>query len=83
MLIEMFRSRFGEDIPLIRREHVAVSMRRPDWLVRNAGLETIRDAGARQMEEQALSLLHSKPRSGYGCLDTTAARRPRGGGTGP
>lgn len=53
MLIEMFRSRFGEEIPLIRREHVrGFYSRRPDWLVRNLALETIRDQ-ARAMEEQA------------------------------
>ncbi|WP_281978208.1 iron exporter MbfA [Pseudorhizobium flavum] len=53
MLIDMFRSRFGEEIPLIRREHVrGFYARRPDWLVRNLALETIREQ-ARAMEEQA------------------------------
>nr|CAD6427489.1 membrane protein [Rhizobium sp. Q54] len=53
MLIEMFRSRFGERIPLIRREHVrGFYARRPDWLVRNLPLDKIRRQ-AEAMEEQA------------------------------
>src|SRR5690606_20158265 len=39
-LIEEHRRRFGETIPLIRREHVAgFYHRRPVWLVENLGLE--------------------------------------------
>jgi rubrerythrin len=42
-LIELHRSRFGEVIPLIRREHVAgYYARRPVWLVENLGLDRIR-----------------------------------------
>ena len=53
MLIEMFRSRFGERIPLIRREHVrGFYERRPDWLVKNLPLEKVR-AQAEAMEQQA------------------------------
>ncbi|SIR05299.1 Rubrerythrin [Rhizobium sp. RU35A] len=53
MLISQFRQRFGEDIPLIRREHVrGFYQRRPDWLMTNLSLETIR-AQAELMEEQA------------------------------
>ena len=52
-LIEMHQSRFGETIPLIRREHVAgFYARRPVWLVENLGLDRIRDE-ARQMESDA------------------------------
>lgn len=52
-LIEMHRKRFGERIPLIRREHVrGYYERKPDWLVRPLGLETVR-AQAELMEEQA------------------------------
>jgi erythrin-vacuolar iron transport family protein len=52
-LIELHRSRFGEVIPLIRREHVAgYYARRPVWLVENLGLETMRDE-ASAMERQA------------------------------
>lgn len=52
-LIELHRSRFGEVIPLIRREHVSgYYARRPVWLVENLGLERIRDEAA-QMEHDA------------------------------
>ncbi|WJH41943.1 rubrerythrin family protein [Aliirhizobium terrae] len=53
MLIEMFRSRFGERIPLIRREHVqGFYTRKPTWLRKNLALDTVR-AEAEAMEEQA------------------------------
>ncbi|MCT8998169.1 iron exporter MbfA [Chelativorans intermedius] len=52
-LIELYRKRFGERIPLIRREHVrGYYQRRPDWLVRPLGLENVR-AQAALMEEEA------------------------------
>ncbi len=53
MLIEAFKSRFGDVIPLIRREHVAgYYERRPVWLVKNLGLERLREE-ARKMEQDA------------------------------
>jgi rubrerythrin len=52
-LIAEHRRRFGEVIPLVRREHVAgFYSRRPTWLVGNLGLERIRDEAAR-MEFEA------------------------------
>ena len=52
-LIELHQSRFGEVIPLLRREHVAgFYARRPVWLVQNLSLDTIRDE-ATAMERQA------------------------------
>ncbi len=52
-LIDMFRSRFGERIPLIRREHVrGFYERKPDWLRSNLSLETVR-AETEAMEQQA------------------------------
>ncbi|MES5098093.1 iron exporter MbfA [Agrobacterium sp. BA1120] len=54
MLIEQHRDRFGEIIPLIRREHVrGFYERKPDWLVKNLPLETIREE-AERMEAQAI-----------------------------
>ena len=54
-LIELHRARFGEVIPLIRREHVAgFYARRPIWLVENLGMERIRDE-AEGMERAAES----------------------------
>jgi rubrerythrin len=52
-LIEEHRRRFGETIPLIRREHVAgFYTRRPVWLIQNLGIERIRDE-AQRMEKEA------------------------------
>lgn len=52
-LIERHRIRFGDHIPLIRREHVSgYYNRKPDWLVRPLGIEKVRNA-ASEMEEQA------------------------------
>lgn len=52
-LIDLHVARFGEVIPLIRREHVAgFYARRPVWLTENLGLERIREE-ARAMEHGA------------------------------
>jgi rubrerythrin len=52
-LIDLHRERFGEIIPLIRREHVAgYYSRRPVWLIENLSLDRIRDEVA-MMEEEA------------------------------
>jgi rubrerythrin len=52
-LIELHVSRFGDVIPLIRREHVSgFYARSPVWLIENLGLERIRDQAA-QMEHDA------------------------------
>lgn len=52
-LIALHQSRFGDVIPLIRREHVAgYYARRPVWLVENLGLDRMREE-ARQMERDA------------------------------
>lgn len=52
-LIELHKSRFGETIPLLRREHVSgYYERKPDWLVRPLSLEKTRDM-AEIMERQA------------------------------
>lgn len=52
-LIALHQARFGDVIPLIRREHVAgFYARRPVWLIENLGLERIRDEAAK-MESDA------------------------------
>lgn len=52
-LIEIHRKRFGEIIPLIRREHVAgFYARKPVWLATTLTLDQIR-AEAHEMERQA------------------------------
>ncbi|MRU15836.1 rubrerythrin family protein [Roseovarius sp. A21] len=52
-LIDLHKARFGDVIPLIRREHVAgFYARRPVWLVENLGINRIR-AEAEMMERDA------------------------------
>ncbi|QFT79042.1 Rubrerythrin [Roseovarius sp. THAF27] len=52
-LIALHQDRFGDMIPLIRREHVAgYYTRRPVWLIENLGIERIR-AEAEAMERDA------------------------------
>lgn len=52
-LIDLHQTRFGEVIPLIRREHVSgYYARRPVWLIENLGLERIREE-ADAMEKEA------------------------------
>ncbi|MBD3679796.1 MAG: rubrerythrin family protein [Rhodobacteraceae bacterium] len=52
-LIELHQKRFGDVIPLIRREHVSgYYARRPVWLVENLGLERMREE-AEAMERDA------------------------------
>ncbi len=52
-LIEQHQARFGDSIPLIRREHVrGYYERKPDWLMRPLNLEKTREQ-AEQMERQA------------------------------
>ncbi len=52
-LIDLHKKRFGDVIPLIRREHVAgFYNRRPVWLVENLGIERIREEAA-NMEAEA------------------------------
>ena len=46
-LIELFHQKFGDHIPLIRRQDVrGFVARRPVWLVRPLGLDTVRSQGA-------------------------------------
>ena len=52
-LIDLHKQRFGNVIPLIRREHVrGFYARKPDWLVRPLGVEKTRKTAA-TMEAQA------------------------------
>jgi rubrerythrin len=60
-LIEMYRQRFGEHVPLIRRQDVnGFVQRRPVWLVRPLGLDVVRkqaelmELETRRFYEQAI-----------------------------
>jgi rubrerythrin len=53
LLIDLHREKFGEVIPLIRREHViGFYKRKPDWLIKPMGLDAVRRQ-ALEMEIQA------------------------------
>ena len=68
-LIDMFKRRFGEVIPLIRREHISgFYTRRPVWLVENLGLERIRDEAA--MMERDAAAFYRKAAARTGDADT-------------
>jgi erythrin-vacuolar iron transport family protein len=57
-LIDLHSKRFGDVIPLIRREHVAgFYARRPVWLMENMGIDRIR-AEAEGMERDAEAFYH-------------------------
>ncbi|HET9904661.1 MAG TPA: ferritin family protein [Xanthobacteraceae bacterium] len=63
-LIEEHRRRFGDVIPLIRREHVAgFYSRRPVWLVENLGLARIREEAARMEAEAEAFYRHAAQRT--------------------
>lgn len=52
-LIDLHKKRFGNSIPLIRREHVkGYYERKPDWLIKPLGIEKVRGQAA-EMENQA------------------------------
>ncbi len=52
-LIERHKTRFGDRIPLIRREHVrGFYERKPDWLIKNQSIDKVRVI-AEEMEAQA------------------------------
>jgi rubrerythrin len=58
-LIDLHRTRFGDVIPLIRREHVSgYYARRPVWLIENLSLERIRTE-AEAMEQDAARFYHA------------------------
>lgn len=70
-LIELYQARFGNVIPLIRREHVAgFYARSPVWLIENLGLERIRDEAAK-MEADA-EAFYTKAASKTADADTRA-----------
>ena len=59
MLIDLHQERFGQVIPLIRREHVSgFYARRPVWLAENLALDTIRSE-AQAMESEAARFYHA------------------------
>ncbi|OYX66453.1 MAG: rubrerythrin family protein [Rhizobiales bacterium 32-66-11] len=63
-LIAEFERRFGTHIPLIRREHIAgFYARRPVWLIKNLGIERIRDEIGKMEEDSARFYLEAAKRA--------------------
>jgi rubrerythrin len=71
MLIEMHRQRFGEHIPLIRRQDVKGFLeRRPTWLVRPLGIHAVR----KQVEIMELETLRFYERAMKKVSDASARK---------
>jgi len=63
-LIELFREKFGDHIPLIRRQDVkGFVSRRPVWLVRPLGLDTVRNQAETMEAETRQFYLRAAARS--------------------
>ena len=64
-LIELFREKFGDHIPLIRRQDVRGFVnRRPVWLVRPLGLDTVRNQAEAMEVETRQFYIRSAARTG-------------------
>ncbi|MBC9246113.1 rubrerythrin family protein [Paracoccus sp. 11-3] len=64
LLIEAYRTRFGEAIPVIRREHVAgYYSRRPAWMMQTMTLEAIRNEAALMEHDAAEFYVRAAQRS--------------------
>ena len=75
-LIEMFRQRFGEHIPHIRRQDVKGFVEhRPVWLVRPLGIDAVQEAGGDHGTRNP-ALLRARHGKGNRRLDAEAAGRP-------
>ena len=82
-LIELYRSRFGEHIPLIRRQDVRGFVgRRPIWLVRPLGLKAVQKE-AEMMELETKRFYEASARRSSRCGDAPIAGGPGRGGTAP
>ncbi|MGI9104362.1 MAG: iron exporter MbfA [Terriglobales bacterium] len=65
MLIELFREKFGDHIPLIRRHDVrGFVSRRPVWLVRPLGLDTVRTQAETMEAETRQFYIRAAARTG-------------------
>ena len=75
MLIDKFVEKFGNHIPLVRRQHIrGYIQRRPLWQVRPLGIEAVRRQAV-QMEEEARPLLSAGGEPGDGRKYPQAPRR--------
>lgn len=64
-LIELHQRRFGETVPLIRREHVrGFYTRKPDWLVRPLGIDKVRQHAVAMEDQARLFYVEAAKRTG-------------------
>ena len=76
-LFAMFRQRFGEHIPLIRRENVkGFLQRRPVWLVRPLGVN-VEEAGGID-GARGEPVLRARGKQDDGCVDAGIVEQARG-----
>ncbi len=70
-LIELYQEKFGEHIPLIRRQDVrGFVQRKPVWLVRPLGLETVRrQASAIELKRAASTRRRRRARRMPACVN--------------
>lgn len=88
-LFELYRTRFGEHIPLIRRENVSGFIRRrPLWLMRPLGIKAVRkqaesmEAEARQFYRKAMErVTDASTRKLLGDLEEAERKHERTAGT--
>ena len=59
-LLDLFKLKFGDIIPLIKRDHVnGFYKRRPIWLIKNLKLETVRDEITKMEDDAAKFYFHA------------------------
>ena len=63
-LLDLFKLKFGDVIPLIKREHVnGFYNRRPIWLIQNLKLETVRNEITKMEDDAAKFYYHAAQKS--------------------
>jgi rubrerythrin len=82
-LLDLYREKFGDHIPLIRRQDVKGFLERKSfWLLRPVGFDKV-SAQAELMEAESKRFYQIAARHSTRSHDPSAPRRPRGGGTPP
>ena len=63
-LLDLFKLKFGDVIPLIKREYInGIYNRRPIWLIQNLKLETVRNEITKMEDESAKFYYHAAQKS--------------------
>ena len=76
-LLELYRDKFGEHIPLIRRQDIRGFIRhKPVWQIQPLNLKAVRML-AESMEEETQHFYRKAAIRSHGRVDPQAAGRPR------